>query len=180
MKRHLSPCLGLLAALLALVAAGCATPNVNPPAARAHTGYVDFHAGPTNDLYWQVESCAAGAQDFRIVYSKFAPPAGGFLRLALAPGDYQLRVTIMNRAVRGPGLVAVEIQDGRITPVAVRLVPDGVTQVQHKEKQIGAIAGSRYGMRTRYSSTESTLFRLAAEAEPPTPYRMKEQTSYAN
>ena len=178
MKRHLSPSLGLLAALL--VVAGCATPNVNPPAARAHTGYVDFHAGSTNDLYWQVERFDAGAQAFKMVYSKFAPPAGGCLRLGLAPGHYQLRVTIMNRAVREPGLVAVEIQDGRITPVAVRLVPDGVTQVQHKENRVGATAGGSYGMRTKYSSTESTLFRLSLEAEPPTPYRMKEQTSYAN
>jgi hypothetical protein len=169
----------LLAALLALVAAGCATPNVNPPAARAHTGYVDFHAGATNDLYWQVERCDAGAQAFKMVYSKFAPPAGGFVRLAFAPGHYQLRVTILNRAVREPGLVAVEIQDGLVTPVDVRLLPDGVTLVQHKENRVGAIAGSGYGMRTKYSSTESTLFQLALEAEPSTPYRMKEQTSYA-
>ena len=172
-----APSLCLLFALL--FAAGCATPNVNPPVAGAHTGYVDFHAGATNDLYWQVERGEAGAQDFKIVYSKFAPPAGGFLRLALAPGHYQLRVTIMNRAVREPGLVAVEVQDGLITPINVRLMPDGVTQMQHKANRVGAIAGSRYGIRTEYSSTESTLFRLSLEVEPPTPYRVKEQTSYA-
>ena len=178
MKPHLSLWLGLLVAML--VAAGCATPNVNPPAASAHTGYVDFHTDPTNDLYWQVERGEAGARGFEAIYSKFAPPAGGFLRLALVPGHYQLRVTIMNHAVREPGLVAVEIQDGQITPVNVRLVPDGVTEMQHKENRVGAIAGNRYGMRTKYSSTESTLFRLVLEPEPPTPYRVKEQTSYAN
>lgn len=169
----------LLAALLALGAAGCATPNVNPPAARAHTGYVDFSAGATNDLYWQVERFDAGTQDFKLVYSQFAPPAGGFLRLALAPGHYQLRITIMNRAVRGPCLVEVQVQDGRVTPVNVRLVPDGVTQVQNKANRVGPTVRGRYGMRTEYSSTESSLFLLTAEAEPSTPYQAKEQTSYA-
>ena len=169
----------LLAALLALGAAGCATPNVNPPAARAHTGYVDFHAGSTDDLYWQVERYDVRAQSFKIVYSEMAPPAGGFLRLALAPGHYQLRLSILNRAVREPALVDVEIQDGRITPVAVQLVPDSATQVQHKENRAGATAGNRYGIKTKYSSTESTLFRLTAGVEPSTPYRVKEQTSYA-
>lgn len=169
-----------LFALLALWASGCATTNVNPPQARANLGYVDFHAGSADEFYWQVERFDAPAQCFKQVFSELAPPSGGFLRLAFAPGRYRLRVTVLNRVVRAPGLVEVEVRDGLITPVNVRMIPDGTTQVQHKEERIGATARSRYGNKTKYSSAEAVMFRLSAEAEPPISYRVKAQTSYAH
>jgi len=71
------------------------------------------------------------------------------------------------------------LEDGLITPVNVRLIPDGTTQVQIKEQRVGGTAKGRYGWKTKYSSTETTLFQLRAEAEAPMSYRVKEQTTYA-
>jgi hypothetical protein len=171
----------LLAAMLALGVAGCATPNVNPPLARAGMGYVDFHADSADILYWQVERFDDRAPGYQKVYSELDPPAGGFLRLAFAPGHYRLRVTVLNRVVREPGVVEVEIKDGMITPVNVQLIPDGTAQVQLRNQRAGSpTAGGGHGRRIEYSSSESILFRLSAVAEPPTPYRVKAQTSYAH
>jgi hypothetical protein len=80
----------LLFALLALWASGCVTQNVNPPQARANTGYVDFHADSAGELYWQVERFDDRAHSFKNVFSELEPPTGGFLRLAFAPGHYRL------------------------------------------------------------------------------------------
>ena len=44
----------LTLAAIGLSVQGCATKNVNPPKARANTGYVDFHAGPSAGLSWEV------------------------------------------------------------------------------------------------------------------------------
>jgi len=44
----------LTLAALALGLPGCATRNVNPPQARANTGYVDFHADSPGELCWEV------------------------------------------------------------------------------------------------------------------------------
>jgi hypothetical protein len=171
-------CLPLFA-LLALWVSGCATPNVNPPHPRANTGYVDFHADSADEIYWQVERFDDSAHSFKKVISDLNPPAGGFLRLAFAPGHYRLRVSVLNRATREPGVVEVESKDGLITPVKLQLIPDGTMQVQLKSQRVGATAGGRYAQKTRYGSTEATLFRLSAEAEAPTAYRVKEQTAYA-
>jgi hypothetical protein len=168
----------LLCALLALLVSGCATQNVNPPQARANTGYVDFHAESASELCWQVECFDDRAQSFKNVFAELDPPAGGFLRLAFAPGHHRLRVTVLNRVVREPGLVEVGIKDGLIMPVNIRLIPDGTTQVQIKEQRVGGTAKGRYGWKTKYSSTETTVFKLSAEAETPVSYHIKEQTSY--
>ncbi len=177
MKHYLPHFLALLVVIL--VVAGCATGNVNPSAARAHTGYVDFYDTTTNDFYWQIERYDVRKQSFKIIYDDMASVTGGFLRLALAPGHYQLRITIMNRATKEPPVVEVDVQDGMITPVQVEFVPDGVTQIQNQTKRAGVIVGHQYGVRTQYSSSEATLYKLLAEVEPPTPYRVKAQTDYA-
>ena len=170
----------LLFALLALGVPGCATPNVNPPQARANTGYADFRADPAGELYWQVERFDDRAQGFKTVFSELDPPAGGFLRLAFAPGRHRLRVTFLNRVIAQPAEVEVEVQDGKITPVRVTLTEGGTTLVRTKETSRGGTAYGRYGRRTKYSSDESTMYGVSAVADPPVPYQVKERMSYAH
>ena len=169
----------LTLAALALGLAGCATSNVNPPQARAHTGYVDFYADSSGELLWQVERRADRTQEFESVFAEYEPPPGRVLRLAFAPGHYHFRVTFLNRVVRGPGRVDVEVKDGLITPVPVTLIPDGTILVQQKEQQVGARARGSYGWRNKYSVEETPILRLSAEAQAPRPYQVKERMPYA-
>jgi hypothetical protein len=165
--------------LVALVVAGCASPNVNPVQARARTGYVDFYADSSGELSWQVACFDGHTQSFKSVFSEFEPPPGRALRLAFPPGHYRLRVTFMNRVVREPGLAELDINDGLITPVHVVLIPDGTTQVETKETRIGGTFKGRYGRGTKFGSDESTMYRVSAEAKPSVPYQVKEQMPYA-
>ena len=168
----------LLFALLALWASGCATQNVNPPQARANTGYVDFHADSAGELYWQVERFDDRTQSFKNVFSTFDPLPDKVLRLAFAPGHYRLRVTFLNRVITQPAEIEVEVQDGKITPVRVTLTEGGTTLVRTKETSRGGTAYGRYGRRTKYSSDESTMYGVSAVADPPVPYQVKERMPY--
>jgi hypothetical protein len=168
----------LLFALLALGVPGCATPNVNPPQARANTGYADFRADPAGELYWQVERFDDRAQAFKEVFSELEPPTGGFLRLAFAPGHYRLRVTFLNRVITQPAEVEVGVQDGKIIPVRVVLTSAGTTQVETRKVSRGGTVRGRYGQRTRLGSNETAMYNLSAVADPPVPYQVKERMSY--
>lgn len=73
----------LALAVIASWLAGCASPDVNPPAARAHTGYVDFYPAVNADLAWDVQRWDAGANRFRTEFSKLDPvPDGGCVWLS--------------------------------------------------------------------------------------------------
>jgi len=157
---------------------GCATPDVNPSQARAHTGYVDFHADAANELYWQVERYDDRAQSFKTIYSELDPPAGGFLRLAFAPGHHRLRVTFLNHVITKPTEVEVEVQDGKVTPVRVALTAVGTAQVETREVNYGGTAKGRYGRRTRIGSDETIRYDLSATTSPPISYQPKERMSY--
>ena len=170
----------LLLAAAGLFITGCASPNVNPPQARAKTGYVDLYADSSGELSWGVARFDARTQSFRNVFSEFEPPPGRVLRLAFPPGQYRMRVTFMNRVVREPGLVEVEVKDGLITPVHVALISDGTTQVETKKTSFGGTAYGRYGRRTSISSNEAIMHRVSAEAEASVPYQVKEQMPYAH
>jgi hypothetical protein len=178
--RHLPQCLLLLLAAFSLLAPGCATQNVNPPQARANTGYVDFRADPAEELCWQIERFDDRAQSFKKVFSELDPPSGGFLRLAFAPGHNQLRVSFMNRVIVQPVEIGVAVQEGKVTPVRVTLTPTGTTQVKTREVSRGATAKGRYGRRTEFGSDETAMYSLSALADPPVAYEPKEQMPYAH
>ena len=169
----------LTLATLALFAAGCVSPNVNPPLARANTGYVDFHADYSAGLSWEVARFDERTRDFQRLFSEFEPPPGGVLRLAFPPGHYRLRVTFLNRVITQPAEVEVEVQDGNITPVRVTLTEAGVTFVQTKTASPGATAYGRYGRRTKIASDESVMYRLSAVGDAPVAYQPKERMPYA-
>ena len=166
----------LLFALLALGVPGCATPNVNPPQARANTGYVDFQADPSAELCWDVARFDDRTQDFKSVFSELDPLADGVLRLAFAPGHYRLRVTFLNRVITQPAEIEVEVQDGKITPVRVTLTETGTAFVQTKETSRGGTAKGRYGRRTKIDTDETVMSGLSAVADPPMPYQVKEMS----
>ena len=165
-------------ALFGWLVGGCANRDVNPPQARAHTGYVDFHADPAGELAWEVSRYDADQQSFRAVFTGFEPRPDRLLRLAFHPGHYRLQVTFLNRVLRGPGEVEVEVRDGLITPVRVALVPDGPVLVDRKEQRVGPSAKGRFGRTTRITSDETFLHRIEAKAGAPMAYRAKEETSY--
>jgi hypothetical protein len=168
----------LLFALLALWASGCATQDINPLQARANTGYVDFHADPAGELYWQIERFDDRTQVFKNVFSELELPTGGFLRLAFAPGRHRMQVTFLNRVIAQPVEVEVEVQAGKITPVRVTLTETGTALVMTKETSRGGTAKGRYGRRTKIDSDETVMYGISAVADPPVPYQVKEKISY--
>ena len=169
----------LMLAAVGLLVAGCASPDVNPPQARAKTGYVDFYADSAGELRWQVARFDDRAQSFKNVFSEWELLPDRVLRLAFAPGHHRLRVTFTNRVVPEPGLVEVEVKDGMITPVHVVLIPEGATLVETREDRWGTSYKGRYGRGTKVSSSESSTYRISTEANAPTPYQVKERTVYA-
>jgi hypothetical protein len=178
--KQLKPVPFLLAlAALALGVSGCATQNVNPPRACAHTGYVDFHADSSGALYWQVARFDERARKFQNVFSDLKPPPDGVLRLAFAPGHHRLQVTFLNRVIAKPAEVEVEVQDGKIIPVGVTLTEAGTALVVTKELSRGGTVKGTYGRRTEISSNESIMYGLSAVADPPAAYQTKERMPYA-
>jgi hypothetical protein len=166
-------CLLVLAA--AVLAPGCATHNVNPSQARAHTGYVDFHARPPGDLCWEVSSLETRGQSYRRVFSELKPPEGGFLRLAFAPGRHRLRITFLNRVIAEPAEMEVEVQDGKITPVRVTLTEAGSASVRTKDIDWGATSKGLYGRTVKVGSEEAVCYELSVGAEAPIGYQTKGQ-----
>lgn len=170
----------LLFALLALWASGCATQNVNPPQARANTGYADFHADPAGELSWEVAHYDDRTKSFKVFFSQLDPLPDKVLRLAFAPGHYRLRVTFLNRVIAQPAEVDVEVPDGKITPVQVTLTAAGTAQVETTDVSRGATVKGRYGQRIRYGSDETVMYGISAVADPPVAYQLKEKMPYAH
>lgn len=169
----------LALAAIGLSVQGCATRNVNPPQARAHTGYVDFHADPSAELSWDVVRWEDGRRGFQSVFWDLDPPPGGILRLAFAPGRHRLRVAFLNTVITKPVEIEVEVHDGKIVPVRVTLTEVGTTVVKTKEQERGGTAFGRYGRRTKIGSEEMVMHDITMVASPPVAYQPKEQMPYA-
>ena len=180
MKQRKSLQLLLAVAALALLAPGCATKDVNPPQARAHMGYVDFHAPADEELSWQVGCFDDQTKTFKLLYLEYEPPADGILRLALKPGHYRFQVTIVNRVTSAPAVVEVEIQDGLITPVAFALTAEGVAKVQSRDEGMRNSVKGRYAWKTKYGTKESITFQVATQVGAPISYKAKEWMAYAD
>lgn len=164
----------LLAAGVGLVVGGCASPNVNPASARPHTGYVDFYVTNTNDVYWDITDLKTNKK----IYYKFAPFEESILRLALAPGQYQLQINFLNHVIETPGMADVEVADGMITPMMVSLLPAGSVIVQSKGLQAGTAMYGRSGQIMVTSHTEAASYDIDAEPQAQVPYQTKAKMSY--
>ena len=160
-----------------LLSVSCASTNVNPPQARDHKGYVDFYSPGHTNLIWEVEHAEPGTGAFKTVFSKFEPLPDGVLRLELHPGTHEFQLTFLNRVVEEPAVFLVQVQQGMVTPLKVELVPIGDISVAQKQQSFGMnIRGA--GRKTRYTTQAGATERLVVSAQPPIPYRPKQQTPY--
>jgi len=164
----------LLAVGLALVAGGCASPNVNPPKAKAGMGYVDFYCADADGLYWDITDTNTQKK----VFYDFNPFNEQILRVALKPGHYELSINIMNHAITTMGTVDVDVTDGMITPVTVTLVPAGTETVQTTSTFVGGTYYGRYGRSTRIVTTATTSYDILAESRPEVTYAPKAEMAY--
>src|SRR5436190_8027009 len=176
MSRLLMRTIGLLT--LVLLGFGCVSPHVNPSTPKPGTGYVDLYSA-SSDLWWDVQRFDTRANKFQKVFREFAPVEGRVLRLAFAPGHYQLRVTFLNRIITAPAVVEVTVEDGRVTPVRITLAEEGSTLVQTRETSHGGTYYGRYGRSTKLSSAKQSSYGLSATAEPREPYQLKQLMPYA-
>jgi len=171
---------GLAGTLAAwLLPFGCASPNVNPASPRTNTGYIDLYADFSGELSWDVQRFDVTANGFKKLFYDWDPVEGRILRLAFAPGHHQLRVTFLNQVIAEPAVIEVEVRDGGITPVQVKLVEAGVTSVQTKGTSVGGTAYGRYARRTTIGSYETSMYRVSALPQPLQPYKPKQQMPYA-
>lgn len=166
---------GLCLVWLALT--GCSTPNVNPPAPRAHTGYVDFYTDSDMGLRWEVKRADDQTGEMRAVFSEFKPVEGTILRLAAPPGNHRFQVWFTNQVTEGPETVQVQVADGKVTPIHVTLAPVGSTAVERKTYRMGGSAKG-YARGTKISSDQSSVFRIGAVAGSPQAYGPKERMPY--
>lgn len=162
-----------------LLACGCASSNINPPQARAHTGYVDLYSSTDAELCWEVREGNSCRCHFSTVFSNVKPVEDDVLRLAFRPGRHFLRITFLNRAVKSPADVDVDIQDGKVTPVQISLKALGSTTVLSKQTTMGGTPAGRAGRRTKINSTETSIFEISAVAEAAVPYQPRKQMPYS-
>ena len=156
--------------LASTIWAGCASHNVNPHAARPHTGYVDIFDPEGREFSWDIHD----ARQQRSLYTEYEPQ-GGIVRLALSPGPYQLKINILNTVVSKPATIEAQAVDGQVTPVRIQLADEGSTEVERKHSQVPG----RYLRRTKITGDENQSFRLEAQVLPSIPYCPKEQVPYA-
>lgn len=164
----------LLAVAIMLAAGGCASLNVNPLVAKPGMGYVDFYCDDADGLYWDITDTKTGKK----VFYDFNPFNEQILRVALAPGHYQLNINVLNHVVNQSATTDVEVLEGKITPITVTLAPAGSETVRTTSTQVGGTYYGRYGRNTRITTTQSTSFDILAEPRPQLPYQPKEQMSY--
>ena len=167
----------LLASVACLVSAGCSTPNVNPSAPRAKTGYVDFYTDSSMGLSWEVRRGSDDAGKMRTVFSDFEPVEGTTLRLAAPPGTHRFQVWFANQVTAGPQTVSVQIVDGKVTPVHVTLTPTGTTSVVGKDYEYRPTARGTRRV-TKVVTDPNVVFQIGAVPGTPQAYQAKEQMPY--
>lgn len=167
----------ILAAVGCLVSAGCSTPDINPPAPRANTGYVDFYTDSTFDLSWVVKRADQKSGELRKVFSEFTPLAGNILRLAAPAGTNRFEVWISNKVTTGPQPVLVQVVNAKVTPVHVALTSAGSTGVENKsyEYRPTPMATRRV---TRLATDEQQTWQIRLSAALPQDYQPKERMPY--
>jgi hypothetical protein len=161
-----------LAAVLLGLAAGCATRDVNGPAARAGRGYVDFYTVPKTEVWWKVDVFDAHRQDYKEFTAQFKAPAEGVFRVEARPGRHKARISFVNQAIEAPAEIEAEVREGMITPIQVTLEKGDTTYVRTVEDR------ARDVHRNKVTDSQQQRWRISAVAQPPVPYTPKEQTAY--
>ncbi len=173
----LLPCLAGLAALC-LLAAGCASPDVNPKTPKAKTGYVDIYCPENAGIDWEVRAAVNGTSKFDTIFSDLNPVDGGILRLAFSPGYQHLRILVLNHVIKIPAEVEVQVVNGKITPVRIAFNDVGDVTVKSTQTSIGASAAGRYRRPVTLTLDEANLYDLNATPKEAIPYLPKQKMSY--
>jgi len=164
-------------ALLCVLAAGCASHDVNPAKPKATVGYVDFYTDSYQRLSWRVKRAEEQNGDMVEVFLKYTPLEGNILRLAAPAGTNLFEVWFMNQLTTGPEPVLVPVANGKVTSVRVTLSPtkSGVVRTETYEYRT-----TRRGVRqvARNSSADQQALEIDLAASPPQDYRPKEEMPY--
>jgi hypothetical protein len=167
--------IAVLLVIVGLWCAGCASPSVNPQSAQPGVGYADFYCKDAPALAWDVRQ---RNPDKKLFYSP-NPVEKGILRLAFAPGSYQVSVSFLNQVVPYPGEVGLEIKEGMVTPVQAHLVAGEDSAIVGTTVHAGGTVYGRAGRTTKITTEGADTFRVELNAEPPLAFAMKEQMPYA-
>ena len=165
---------------VAILAGGCASRDVNPPAAKPRTGYVDFYVDDDSSLCWQIQQLGKDQTRGKILFEEFTPLTNAVVRLAFAPGEYRFAVNFLNRSIPEPAFADVLVGDGKVTPVRITLVETGKTIVENREARVGGTFFGRTGRSTRIRAREGATFRIEAQAHETIPYQPKENMPWGD
>ncbi len=163
---------------LAVALAGCASPDVNPAAPKARTGYLDLYTGDPAPVSWKVQDLVPGTQKFHDVFTQIDPIDTPVIRLAFPPGRRQFKVNFLNCPVVEPAAFEVTIEAGRVTPVQVSRISIGTTLVETRELDTGPTYKGRYGTTKKFGIDPSQLWRLTAAPQALRDYSIKENMPY--
>jgi hypothetical protein len=161
---------------LFLLLAGCAAPDVNPPSARIGRGYVDLYTQPKDDVWWKVDVFDTRKEGYQEIAAEFKAPGQSILRLQARPGRYKARISFVNQGVEAPAEVEVEVREGMVTPVEVKLEKGGSSYVRVVQDR--ARSGFRTAGANRVTDYSQPLWQLSATAQPAVPYLPKQSTAY--
>jgi hypothetical protein len=163
---------GWLPALLLGLVGGCATPDVDPPAARAGRGYVDLYTVPRTEAWWKVDVFDPNRQSYKEFTAQFKAPGEGVFRIEARPGRHKAHISFVNQAIEAPAEVEVEVREGMITPVQVRVSQGDSTYV----RVVGDRARDIH--RNQVTDYQQQRWQITAVALPFTPYTAKQNTAY--
>lgn len=113
------------------------------------------------------------------VFAEYKPVQGAVLRLATPPGNYRFQVAFNNRATEGPQTTVVEVQNGKVTPVHVTLVPAGSVAVDSKTYEYRPTPRASRRV-TRITSVEQQVLRIQLAPGSPRTYRQIERMPYGS
>jgi hypothetical protein len=163
---------GWLPALLLGLACGCATPDVDPPAARVGRGYVDLYTMPKTEAWWKVDVFDPNRQSYKEFTAQFKAPGEGVFRVEARPGRHKARISFVNQAIEAPAEIDVEVREGMITPVQVTVSQGDSTYV----RVVGDKARDIH--RNKVTDYQQQRWRISAVAQPFIPYTPKQNTAY--
>jgi hypothetical protein len=159
-----------------LFAGGCASPDVNPQAARSDRGYVDLFTQPKADVWWMVDVFDSRNQGYKEFTAQFKAPEQSIFRVEAKPGRHKALVSFVNHAVEAPAEVEVEVIAGMITPVEVKLEKGDSSYVRAVEDR--ARSGFATAGRNKVTDYSQERWRISARALRPVAYTTKENALY--
>lgn len=159
-------------AVVAWLASGCASTDVNPKVPRSGRGYVDLYVVPRTNVWWKVDVFHSGEQRYKEFTAQFEAPAQDIFRVEARPGRYRARVRFVNQAVLAPAEIEVEVRAGMITPVRVLAEKAGSAYVRKVQDRFNPYK------KNEVADFPQRLWEITATVQPPVPYARKEQATY--